>query len=49
MLFPIFAMAMLFGPLGALLAVPITVVVTILVIRFYVDGALGENEKAPGE
>jgi predicted PurR-regulated permease PerM len=49
MLFAIIAMGMLLGPLGAFLAVPISVVVTILVVRFYVNGVLGESEKPPGE
>jgi predicted PurR-regulated permease PerM len=48
MLFAIIAMGLLFGPLGALLAIPLTVVVTTAVIRFYVNGALREHEKPPG-
>ncbi len=48
MLFAIIAAGLLLGPLGALFAVPLTVVVTIFVIRFYVNGALGERETPPG-
>jgi predicted PurR-regulated permease PerM len=49
MLFAIIGAGLLFGPLGALLALPLTVVVTVFVIRFYVNGALGEEEAPPGE
>lgn len=48
-LFAIIAMGVLFGPLGTLLAVPILVVATIIVVRFYVNGVLGENETPPAE
>jgi len=49
MLFAIIASGLLFGPLGALLALPLTVVIVVFVIRFYVNGALGENEMPPGQ
>jgi predicted PurR-regulated permease PerM len=49
MLFAIIAMGVLLGPLGTLLAVPVLVVATIVIVRFYVNGVLGENETAPAE
>jgi predicted PurR-regulated permease PerM len=49
MLFAILAMGLLLGPLGALLAIPLSVVATIFVIRFYVNGTLGESETPPGK
>lgn len=48
-LFSIFAMGALFGPLGVILAVPLAIVVMILVIAFYVNGVVGEQVRAPGE
>lgn len=47
-LFAIIAAGLVLGPLGALLAVPLAVLMTIFVIRFYVNGVLGESEKPPG-
>jgi predicted PurR-regulated permease PerM len=41
-LFSIIAVGALFGPMGVVLAVPLTVVATILVKRFYIKAALGE-------
>lgn len=49
MLFAILGAGLLFGPLGALLAVPLTVVITVFAIRFYVNDTLGEDEPPPGE
>jgi len=49
MLFAIIGAGLLFGPLGALLALPLTVVIAVFVIRFYVNDTLGENETPPGE
>jgi len=40
-LFAIIAMGVIFGSLGVLLAVPLVVVATILIRRFYISGALG--------
>lgn len=48
-LFSVVAFGLLFGPLGVLLAVPIAVVTTIFVVKFYVNDALGERISAPGE
>lgn len=48
MLFTVIGGGVLFGLLGALLALPITVVITAFIIRFYVNGALGEQETPPG-
>jgi len=41
-LFSIIAVGTLFGPLGILLAVPLTIVVLVAVRRFYVEGLLGK-------
>lgn len=48
MLFAVLAGGLLFGLLGALLALPLTVVIAVFVIRFYVNKTLGENETPPG-
>jgi predicted PurR-regulated permease PerM len=48
MLFAILAAGLLLGPLGALLAVPLTVVIVVFVARFYVNGALDEDGTQPG-
>lgn len=47
-LFAIIAMGLLFGPLGILVATPALVVVSILIARFYVRGALGDEVRVPG-
>jgi predicted PurR-regulated permease PerM len=47
-LFAIIAMGALFGPLGVLLALPVTIILTVFVIRFYVNRTLGEDVPAPG-
>lgn len=47
-LFAILAMGVLFGPLGIMLAAPLTVVLSVLVVTLYVNGALKENEPVPG-
>ena len=44
-LFAIIAMGVLFGPMGVLLAVPLTVVATIFVKRFYIRDALHDEIK----
>jgi predicted PurR-regulated permease PerM len=48
MLFAVLGGGLLFGLLGALLALPLTVVIAVFVIRFYVNDTLGENETPPG-
>ncbi|MBY0422768.1 MAG: AI-2E family transporter, partial [Parvularculaceae bacterium] len=48
-LFSVVAFGLLFGPLGVFLAVPMAVVATIFVVKFYVNDALGEHVGAPGE
>lgn len=48
MLFAVLGGGLLFGLLGALLALPLTVVIAVFVIRFYVHDKLGENETPPG-
>lgn len=48
-LFSVVAFGLLFGPLGIFLAVPIAVVVTIFVVKFYINDTLGEQARAPGE
>jgi predicted PurR-regulated permease PerM len=47
-LFSIIAFGLLFGPLGILFAVPLTVVASIFVIRLYVNNVLGEDIDIPG-
>jgi predicted PurR-regulated permease PerM len=47
-LFAILGMGVLFGPLGVILALPLAVVVSILVVRLYVNDTLGEHVKVPG-
>jgi predicted PurR-regulated permease PerM len=47
-LFAVIAFGLLFGALGALLAVPITLVATVFIILFYVRGALGRDVALPG-
>ena len=46
MLFAILAAGLLLGPLGALLAVPLTVVIVVFLNRFYVNGTQEEGEAA---
>ncbi len=46
-LFAILAMGILLGPLGVLLAVPLTVVAVIFLRRFYIRGALGDDGGGP--
>lgn len=48
-LFSVVAAGVLFGPLGVLLAAPLTVVIFVLVKLFYVREALGEEATLPGE
>lgn len=48
MLFAVLGGGLLFGLLGALLALPLTVVIAVFVIRFYVNDTLGEDETPPG-
>jgi predicted PurR-regulated permease PerM len=48
-LFAVLAFAVVLGPLGAVVAVPLTVVITVFVVIFYIRGALGEEAAAPGE
>jgi predicted PurR-regulated permease PerM len=48
-IYAVVAFGLLFGPLGVLLAVPITVVVTIFVVKFYVQRTLGEDVPLPGQ
>lgn len=47
-LFAIIAMGVLFGPLGVMLAAPLTVVASIFIVTLYVNGVLNENEPIPG-
>jgi predicted PurR-regulated permease PerM len=47
-LFSVIAMGILFGPLGVLFAVPLTVVIAILVAQLYLINILGEDVKVPG-
>ncbi len=48
-LFSVVAAGMLFGPLGIILAAPLTVVVIVLIKLLYVRGVLGEPPGLPGE
>src|SRR5690606_34178298 len=48
-LFAILAMGALFGPLGIVLATPLLVVISIFVIKLYVNKVLGDSRPAPGE
>jgi predicted PurR-regulated permease PerM len=48
-LFSVLVFATLFGPLGLVLAVPLTVVVFVLVKKLYVRETLGEETPVPGE
>ena len=48
-LYAIIALGLLFGPLGVLLAVPLTVVAMIFIVIFYVRGRLGEDVAIPGQ
>jgi predicted PurR-regulated permease PerM len=47
-IYSIVAFGLLFGPLGVLLAVPISVVVMIFIVKFYVRDTLGEDVPLPG-
>jgi predicted PurR-regulated permease PerM len=49
LLFAILAAGTLLGPVGVFLAAPLTILVYILIVTFYVRGALGEDATAPGE
>lgn len=48
-LFAILAFGLLLGPLGVLLATPLLIVLTVFVIRLYVQGTLGKDARVPGE
>jgi predicted PurR-regulated permease PerM len=48
-LFALFAMGLVFGPLGVLLAAPLTVVAYVSVKEIFVRGLLGEQTVIPGE
>jgi predicted PurR-regulated permease PerM len=48
-LFTVIAFGVVLGPLGAIVAVPLTVVITVFVVVFYIRGALGDDMAAPGE
>lgn len=47
-LIAVLAFGMLLGPLGILLATPILVVLTVFVIRLYVQDTLGKDARIPG-
>lgn len=47
-LFSIVAMGVVFGPLGVLLATPLTVLLYALVAKLYVEGVLGRRVPPPG-
>jgi predicted PurR-regulated permease PerM len=49
LLFAIVAAGTLLGPVGVFLAAPLTILAYILLVTFYVRGALGEDATAPGE
>lgn len=49
LLFSVLAAGMLFGPLGVLLAAPLTIVVFVLTKRIYVRSLLGKDVKIDGE
>lgn len=49
MLFALVALAVLFGPLGVLLATPLTVVLYVAVNQLYLRDALGEDVELPGD
>ena len=49
LLFSVVAMGLLFGPIGVLVAAPLTVVFYVLVKKLYVRETLGERTKVPGE
>jgi predicted PurR-regulated permease PerM len=48
-LFSVLAFAVVFGPVGLILAVPLTVVVYVLIKKLYVRETLGEATPVPGE
>lgn len=48
-LFALVGLGILFGPLGVLLAAPLTVVLYVAVKQFYVRDTLGEKTEVPGE
>jgi len=48
-LFSIVGIGLLFGPLGVILATPLTVVAYVLVRMLYVEDVIGENDAAPFE
>lgn len=48
LLFSLFGIGVLFGPMGVVLAAPLTVVLYVLVKRLYVQHALGDAEGADG-
>ncbi|WP_293984768.1 AI-2E family transporter [Sphingobium sp.] len=49
LLFSVLAAGMLFGPLGVLLAAPLTIVLFVLTKRIYVRSLLGKDVKIDGE
>lgn len=49
LLFSIFAAGALFGPLGVILAAPLTVVVYIMIQHLYIGQVLGREPKVPGQ
>jgi predicted PurR-regulated permease PerM len=48
-LLSVLAFGVVFGPLGLILAVPLTVVAYVLVKKLYVRETLGEETRVPGE
>lgn len=48
-MFAIVAMGMLFGPLGIVLGIPVTIVAMVVVKELYVRETLGEEVDVPGE
>lgn len=49
LLFTVLAVGLLFGPLGVIVAAPLTVTGFVLVKKLYIRDALGEATKVPGE